>query len=68
MDFEVPYTEEQQTFRTEVQAWVQANVPDDMREPTDPQNFTKEQYLFWRGKHKELAAKGWLYPTYPTED
>jgi len=67
MDFSTPYTEEQQTFRGEVQTWIQANVPDDMREPIDPKDFTKEQYLFWREKHKELATKGWLYPTYPTE-
>ena len=67
MNFSTPYTEEQQAFRAEVQAWVQANVPDDMREPTDPQDFSKEQYLFWREKHQELATKGWLYPTYPTE-
>ena len=26
-----------------------------------------EQYLFWREKHKELAKKGWLYPTFPKE-
>ena len=67
MDFSIPYTEEQQAFREEVQAWLQANVPDDMREPVDPEDFNKEQYLFWREKHQELAAKGWLYPTYPTE-
>jgi len=67
MNFTTPYTEEQQAFRAEVQAWLQANVPDDMREPIDPENFSKEQYLFWREKHQELAAKGWLYPTYPTE-
>ncbi len=60
MDFSTPYTDEQQAFRAEVQTWIQANVPDDMREPIDPQDFSKEQYLFWREKHQELAVKGWL--------
>ena len=27
MDFEVTYTDEQQRFRTEVRAWLTANVP-----------------------------------------
>ena len=27
MDFEVTYTEEQQRFRREVRAWLEANVP-----------------------------------------
>ena len=43
MDFSTPYTDEQQAFRAEVQTWIQANVPDDMREPIDPQDFSKEQ-------------------------
>ena len=42
MNFTTPYTEEQQAFREEVQAWIQANVPDDMREPVDPEDFSKE--------------------------
>ena len=67
MDFEIPYTEEQQRFRREVQAWLEANIPEEMEAPTDPRDRTEEQYWFWREKHKELAKMGWLYPTYPKE-
>ena len=65
MDFSLPYTEEQESFRQEVRSWLENNIPEEMKEPVDGREFTKEQYLFWRAKHKELAAKGWLYPTYP---
>ncbi len=67
MDFSLPYTEEQESFRQEVRSWLENNIPEEMKEPVDGREFTKEQYLFWRAKHKELAAKGWLYPTYPKE-
>ena len=67
MDFELPYTEEQEKFRAEVKSWIADNVPDNMRDTIDPENFTEDMKQFWRGKHQDLAAKGWLYPTYPTE-
>jgi alkylation response protein AidB-like acyl-CoA dehydrogenase len=67
MDFSLPYTEQQESFRQEVRSWLEENIPEEMKEPVDGREFTKEQYLFWRAKHKELAAKGWLYPTYPKE-
>ena len=31
MDFEVTYTDEQQRFRREVRAWLEANVPGDVK-------------------------------------
>ena len=67
MDFRLAYTEEQERFRKEVQAWIEETVPAEMKEPIDPRDFSKEQFLFWRGKHQEMAKKGWLYPTYPKE-
>ncbi|HJN85826.1 MAG: acyl-CoA dehydrogenase family protein [Dehalococcoidia bacterium] len=67
MDFITPYTEQQEQFRKEVQSWLQENVPEKMKEPIDLRDFTEEHYQFWRGKHQELAAKGWLYPNYPKE-
>jgi hypothetical protein len=67
MDFITPYTEEQEQFRTEVRAWMEKNVPEKMKEPIDLRDFSGEHFEFWRGKHQELAAKGWLYPTYPKE-
>ena len=67
MDFEYPYSEEQERFRKEVRTWLEENIPQEMRSPTDPADFTEEMYLFWKEKHKELGAKGWLFPTYPKE-
>ena len=67
MDFAATYTKEQEQFRKEVRAWLDENVPEDMKEPINPSDFTLEQYHFWREKHREMGAKGWLYPTYPTE-
>ena len=67
MDFAIPYTPEQDRFREEVKAWIGENVPEDMKEPIDGREFTEEQFRFWKGKHRELAAKGWLYPTQPKE-
>ena len=67
MDFALPYTPEQEEFRKEVRTWLQENIPEEMKEPVDGRDFSKEQHLFWRKKHLELAEKGWLYPTYPKE-
>jgi len=67
MDFASPYSEEQQRFRQEVRTWLEENIPENMIHPVDPRDFTEEMYIFWRGKHQEMAAKGWLYPTFPKE-
>ena len=68
MDFALPYTEEQERFRQEVRAWLAENVDEDMKEPIDPEmDFTDELGEYWREKYREIAAKGWLYPTFPTE-
>ena len=67
MDFALPYTPEQEAFREEVRAWLGENVPEDMRNPIDGRKFSKEHYLYWRQMHQRLAAKGWLFPTFPKE-
>ena len=67
MDFSLPYTPEQEEFRKEVRGWLEANVPEEMKEPVDQNHFTAEMYWWWREKHKEMATKGWLEPTYPKE-
>ena len=65
MDFTYTYTEDQEEFRAEVRAWLEANIPDDMRAPVDRMELTRPQYDFWRDMHKTLAEKGWLYPYLP---
>ncbi len=74
MDFAMQYTEQQERFRQEVRTWIEENIPERMKAPIDPEVLTEgapgadsEMYWFWRGKHKELAAKGWLYPSHPKE-
>tara|TARA_Y100000590_G_scaffold54886_2_gene57384 strand:- start:2715 stop:3959 length:1245 start_codon:yes stop_codon:yes gene_type:complete len=67
MDFSLPYTNEQETFRKEVRSWLAENVPSDLKDPVDPRDFTIELNERWREVHKELGKKGWLYPTFPKE-
>jgi len=67
MDFALAYTTEQGEFRQEVRTWLEANIPEEMKDPIDDRDFTKEMYLFWREKHREMAQKGWLFPTFPKE-
>ena len=67
MDFALPYSEEQEQFRQEVRTWLKENVPEEMKDPVDPRDFTEEHYRFWRETHQKMAKKGWLYPTFPKE-
>ena len=67
MDFAMPYTEEQEQFRQEVRAWLEENIPQEMKDPIDPRDRTSKDYQWWLEKRKEIAKKGWLYPTFPTE-
>lgn len=67
MDFINSYTQEQEEFRAEVRSWLAENIPDEMQAPADRMEITEKQYWFWRDMHKTLAAKGWLFPTYPKE-
>ncbi len=67
MDFEVTYTEEQQRFRREVRAWLEANVPADVkRTPTSPED-NYQRYMDLRALGRALGAKGWLYATAPAK-
>jgi hypothetical protein len=67
VDFSLPYTEEQQRFRQEVRAWLEQNIPEEMKEPVDNRDRTSKDYQWWLEKRREMAKRGWLYPTYPKE-
>ena len=67
MDFKLSYSTEQEEFRNEIRSWLKANIPEEMKSPVDRLDMTDELYTFWRDMHMQLAAKGWLFPTYPTE-
>ncbi len=67
MDFEVTYTEEQQRFRAEVRAWLEANLPRDLnRRPRSSQE-SYELYLQRRELGRRLGEKGWNYPLGPKQ-
>jgi len=67
MDFELHYSAEQEEFRKEVNAWIDANVPPNLEQPEDPKNITYELYQQAREFRRKLGAKGWLVPTFPKE-
>lgn len=67
MDFAIPYTEEQETFRKEVRSWLEANVPEEQKLPVDPEAVTDEWRAWWKDKHQDLAKIGWLFPTFSKE-
>jgi len=67
MDFEQHYTAEQEAFREEVRAWLEANIPPGLEAatPFDVQRQSPEQFQWARGFRKLLGEKGWLAPTWP---
>jgi alkylation response protein AidB-like acyl-CoA dehydrogenase len=67
MDFEPRYTKEQEQFRREVRAWLKENVPLGIVHPADSADLTYEQYQLRRDLGRRMGAKGWLWPTAPTE-
>lgn len=59
------YSAEETAFRDEVRAWIEANLPDDIREKVVTyQDLGKDDYTRW---HKILADKGWVAPEWPQE-
>ena len=59
------YSAEELAFRDEVQAWLAANLPSDLRDKvTRYQHLAREDLIRW---HKILAAKGWSVPHWPQE-
>ena len=67
MDFEPRYTQEQEEFRQQVRAWLKENVPQGIEHPADAIDLTEEQYQLRRDLGRKLGARGWLWPTAPTE-
>jgi 3-oxocholest-4-en-26-oyl-CoA dehydrogenase alpha subunit len=62
MDFELTYSEEQERFRAEVNAWFDENVPEGVGvRPRNPEESTA-LYKLNRQFGYKLGEKGWLYP------
>jgi len=59
------YSQDELAFRDEVRAWLQANLPADLKEKGERyEHYTKEDLLRW---HRILASKGWVAPAWPKE-
>jgi alkylation response protein AidB-like acyl-CoA dehydrogenase len=59
------YSPEEIAFRDEARAWLQANLPDDLRaKVANYQELAKDDLIRW---HKILAQKGWVAPEWPVE-
>lgn len=62
---DLSYSSEELTFRNEVRSWLDANLPDDLRDKvTGYKGLSKDDIQRW---HKILAAKGWAVPHWPQE-
>ena len=67
MDFKYHYTEEQEQFRRGVSAWLDANLPEDIKRSGE---FAVQDPALWEQcevLRRRLGEKGWLAPTDPEE-
>ena len=59
------YSQDELAFRDEVRAWLEANLPQDLRQKVaDYAHLSKDDLVRW---HKILAKKGWVAPAWPKE-
>ena len=59
------YTDSDQSFRHEVQNFIQDNLPAEIKAKIDAkQKLTKNDYMAW---HKILHSRGWVAPNWPVE-
>jgi alkylation response protein AidB-like acyl-CoA dehydrogenase len=70
MDFETPYTDDQErereAFRAEVRAWLRDNVAG-VGGPVDAADLSYEQFQRNRAFLRALGERGWYAPTWPKE-
>lgn len=65
MDFN--YSPQEEKFRQEVRTWLDANLPDDLREGRDEDLSPKERWERHRVWHKTLYEGGWVGLWWPKE-
>jgi alkylation response protein AidB-like acyl-CoA dehydrogenase len=56
------FTPEENAFRLEVRAFIEANYPAELRGKQEEGDLGKEDFLSW---HRILAKKGWVAPSWP---
>ena len=60
----IDFTPADQTFRTEVKAFIAENFPQSVRGKSRNEYGGKDDFLAW---HKVLYTKGWIAPSWPKE-
>src|SRR5216110_2318206 len=59
------YSAEELAFRDRMRAWLDANLPDDLRRKVaDHESLSKDDLMRW---HRILAKEGWVAPAWPEE-
>src|SRR5258708_5825560 len=59
------YSAEELAFRDQMRAWLDANLPDDLRRKVaDYERLSKDDLMRW---HRILAKAGWVAPAWPRE-
>jgi alkylation response protein AidB-like acyl-CoA dehydrogenase len=59
------YSQDELAFRDEVRAWLEANLPQDLRDKmASYAHLSKDDLVRW---HKILARQGWVAPSWPRE-
>src|SRR5881392_11888 len=59
------YSAEELAFRDRMRAWLDANLPDDLRRKVaDYESLSKDDLMRW---HRILAREGWVAPGWPEE-
>ncbi|MEO0419178.1 MAG: acyl-CoA dehydrogenase family protein [Pseudomonadota bacterium] len=58
------FTPEEQAFREEVRAFIEANYPAHLKDGGQREDLPPEDFVAW---HKVLGEKGWSTPAWPTE-
>src|SRR2546421_972211 len=59
------YSAEELAFRDQMRAWLEANLPDDLRRKVaDHESLSKDDLMRW---HRILAKEGWVAPAWPEE-
>ena len=62
---DLSYSAEELAFRDQVRAWLEANLPSDIRDKVvGYRGLSKDDYQRW---HRILAAQGWSVPHWPEE-
>ena len=67
MDFEYHYSEEQERFRREVRAWLEASLPQELKDSGEIEGLDQAALERSRVFQIKLGEKGWLAPTEPVE-